>query len=103
MGEVRSRKDGERRAERRKSGGLAPQTNVELIQGYLATHERYFLGLDTLPLFLGVSVYVWFWPGKYLTPETRVAPSDTLPTPEGEMGEDVPMQTREKGEDVFRA
>jgi hypothetical protein len=48
---------------------------VELSQGYigyLATHERFFLGLDTLPLWLGVTTFVIFWPGKYLTPETRI-------------------------------
>ncbi|KAL7419399.1 hypothetical protein Q5752_006237 [Cryptotrichosporon argae] len=55
---------------------------VELSQGYvgyLATHERYFLGLDTLPLLLGISVYTWFWPAKYLVPETRV-PRDASAT-----------------------
>lgn len=40
--------------------------------GYLATHERFFLGLDTLPLLLGVATYVVFWPGRYLTPGSRV-------------------------------
>ncbi|KAK4686239.1 hypothetical protein P7C73_g3894, partial [Tremellales sp. Uapishka_1] len=48
---------------------------VELSQGYigyLATHEGFFLGLDTLPLFLGITVYVYFWPGKYLMPETKI-------------------------------
>ncbi|ADV20937.1 integral membrane protein [Cryptococcus gattii Ru294] len=42
---------------------------VELSQGYvgyLAIHERYFLGLDCLPLLLGIATYVFFWPGRYL-------------------------------------
>ncbi|WVW82412.1 hypothetical protein I302_104419 [Kwoniella bestiolae CBS 10118] len=42
---------------------------VELSEGYigyLATHERYYLGLDTLPLLLGIATYCYFWPGKYL-------------------------------------
>ncbi|WRT64236.1 uncharacterized protein IL334_001165 [Kwoniella shivajii] len=42
---------------------------VELSQGYigyLATHERFYLGFDTLPLLLGVATYCIFWPGKYL-------------------------------------
>ena len=39
--------------------------NIRYI-GYLATHERFFLGLDTLPLFLGITVYTYFWPGRYL-------------------------------------
>ena len=45
--------------------------------GYLATHERYFLGLDTLPLLIGISTYMFFWPGRYLTPESRVAKDTT--------------------------
>ncbi|CAD6568828.1 MAG: hypothetical protein TREMPRED_004789 [Tremellales sp. Tagirdzhanova-0007] len=40
--------------------------------GYLATHERYFLGLDTLPLWLGITTFTYFWPGKYITPRSRV-------------------------------
>ena len=57
--------------------------------GYLATHERFFLGLDTLPLFLGITTYTWFWPGKYLTPETRaikeVAPEPVSESPSGDV------------------
>ncbi|ODO07272.1 integral membrane protein [Cryptococcus wingfieldii CBS 7118] len=43
---------------------------IELSQGYIgyiAVHERYYLGLDCLPLLLGVATYMYFWPGKYLT------------------------------------
>lgn len=32
------------------------------------------MGLDTLPLFLGILTYCYFWPGRYLTPETRILP-----------------------------
>ncbi|ODN84437.1 hypothetical protein L202_00387 [Cryptococcus amylolentus CBS 6039] len=42
---------------------------VELSQGYigyLATHEGYLLALDTLPLLLGVGIYCWFWPSRYI-------------------------------------
>ncbi|KAJ7068463.1 RTA1-like protein [Mycena amicta] len=42
---------------------------AELSQGYagpLATSEAFFYGLDTLPLFLAISVYVVFWPGRYI-------------------------------------
>ncbi|WWC86354.1 uncharacterized protein L201_001227 [Kwoniella dendrophila CBS 6074] len=42
---------------------------VELSQGYigyLATHEGYYLGFDTLALLLGIATYCYFWPGKYL-------------------------------------
>ena len=33
------------------------------------------LGLDTLPLLLGIAIYVPFWPGRYLTPATKVTPA----------------------------
>lgn len=52
-------------------------TDLPRYIGYLATHERYFLGLDTLPLFLGILTYTYFWPGRYITPETRVLPEQT--------------------------
>ncbi|KAG6837420.1 hypothetical protein H0H93_009514 [Arthromyces matolae] len=42
---------------------------VELSQGFLgrlATSEGFFYGLDTLPLFLAISVYVPFWPGRFI-------------------------------------
>ncbi|KAH7909190.1 RTA1 like protein-domain-containing protein [Hygrophoropsis aurantiaca] len=42
---------------------------IELAQGnggYLMTHEVYFYVLDSLPLLIGISTYVIFWPSKYL-------------------------------------
>jgi len=42
---------------------------VELSEGYvghLATTESYFYGLDTLPLFIAIVVYVPFWPGRFI-------------------------------------
>ncbi|OXG79187.1 integral membrane protein [Cryptococcus neoformans A2-102-5] len=33
---------------------------------YLSSHEGYFLGLDSLPLLLGIATYIFFWPGNYL-------------------------------------
>lgn len=42
---------------------------VELSEGYsgyLSTHEVYYITLDALPLWLGIIVYAWFWPAKYL-------------------------------------
>ncbi|KAJ7904703.1 RTA1-like protein [Mycena olivaceomarginata] len=42
---------------------------AELSQGYvgkLATTESYFYGLDTLPLFVAISIYVFFWPGRII-------------------------------------
>ncbi|WVW82417.1 hypothetical protein I302_104427 [Kwoniella bestiolae CBS 10118] len=34
--------------------------------GYLSTHEPYFLLLDTLPLWLGITSLMIFWPGRYI-------------------------------------
>lgn len=42
---------------------------VELSEGFkgaLATSEGAFYGLDTLPLFVAVSAYVPFWPGRFI-------------------------------------
>ncbi|EIW72485.1 hypothetical protein TREMEDRAFT_41775 [Tremella mesenterica DSM 1558] len=39
--------------------------------GYITTHESFFLALDTLPLFLGISTYFFFWPGCYISPPPR--------------------------------
>ncbi|KAJ7044526.1 RTA1-domain-containing protein [Mycena alexandri] len=53
---------------------------AELSQGYnghLATTEAFFYGLDTLPLFIAISVYVFFWPGRFIgdgTPPMAAAP-----------------------------
>jgi len=38
--------------------------------GYLIQHEIYFYILDTLPLLLAISVYIPFWPTKYIVPAT---------------------------------
>ncbi|KAJ7240330.1 RTA1-like protein [Mycena haematopus] len=52
---------------------------AELSQGYvgfLATTERFFYGLDTLPLFIAISIYVFFWPGRIIgdgTPPTATS------------------------------
>jgi len=67
---------------------------VELSQGYigyLATHERYFLGLDTLPLLLGITTYVFFWPGRYITPQSRVI-KDPLQLESGHGSQDGTME-----------
>jgi RTA1 like protein len=40
-------------------------------QGYLAIHEVYFFTLDTLPLFLGVAIYVAIWPGRFVPSPPR--------------------------------
>lgn len=45
---------------------------IELSQGYvgpLATNEATFYGLDTLPLFIAVVIYLPFWPGRFIDEE----------------------------------
>jgi hypothetical protein len=42
---------------------------IELSQGFeghLSTIEAFFYGLDTLPLFLAIVVYIPFWPGRFI-------------------------------------
>ncbi|KIJ67542.1 hypothetical protein HYDPIDRAFT_186269 [Hydnomerulius pinastri MD-312] len=34
--------------------------------GYLMTHEVFFYILDPLPLLLGIAIYIFYWPSKYL-------------------------------------
>ncbi|KAG8769653.1 hypothetical protein FRC12_004830 [Ceratobasidium sp. 428] len=36
------------------------------LEGYLATHEPYFYGLDCIPLWIGILAFVIVWPPKYL-------------------------------------
>lgn len=38
----------------------------EGFQGRLATSEAFFYGLDTLPLFVAISIYIPFWPGRFI-------------------------------------
>jgi len=38
----------------------------EGLQGHLATTEAFFYALDTLPLVVAISVYVPFWPGRFI-------------------------------------
>ncbi|KAI0254690.1 RTA1 like protein-domain-containing protein [Lactifluus subvellereus] len=62
---------------------------VELSQGFLgpiAQNEDLFYALDTLPLFIAISVYVPFWPGRFIPRESCVARDDTTAA-EPESGE----------------
>jgi hypothetical protein len=66
---------------------------IELSQGYrghLATVEAFFYGLDTLPLFLAVSIYVPFWPGRFIPPNLPVMGPDAV---EEEKDNSVEMAT----------
>ena len=38
----------------------------EGFQGRLMRSEPFFYGMDTLPLFIAISVYIPFWPGRFI-------------------------------------
>ncbi|KZO94796.1 RTA1-domain-containing protein [Calocera viscosa TUFC12733] len=40
--------------------------------GYLAIHEVYFYALDTYPLYVAITVYLFVWPGWILTEDARM-------------------------------
>ncbi|KAJ3739402.1 RTA1-like protein [Lentinula detonsa] len=44
----------------------------EGFQGRLATSEPFFYGLDTLPLFIAIVVYLPFWPGRFIPQSTNL-------------------------------
>ncbi|KAI0080912.1 RTA1-like protein [Panus rudis PR-1116 ss-1] len=46
-------------------------------QGYLATNEKYFYALEALPLLISASVFIPFWPGRFIpsTEELKVSKS----------------------------
>ena len=50
----------------------------EGFQGRLATSEPFFYGLDTLPLFIAIVVYLPFWPGRFIPPFTELAEKENL-------------------------
>lgn len=43
----------------------------EGFQGRLATSEAFFYGLDTLPLFIAIAIYIPFWPGRFIKNENK--------------------------------
>ncbi|THH30536.1 hypothetical protein EUX98_g3661 [Antrodiella citrinella] len=53
---------------------------IELSQGFLgklATTEAFFYGLDTLPLFIAIIVYIPFWPSRYIPEVVRSKDAET--------------------------
>ncbi|KJA30219.1 hypothetical protein HYPSUDRAFT_125712 [Hypholoma sublateritium FD-334 SS-4] len=51
---------------------------VELSEGFqgpLTRSEPFFYGLDTLPLFIAISVYIPFWPGRFIPGSTAATDS----------------------------
>ncbi|KAI0036771.1 RTA1-like protein [Vararia minispora EC-137] len=64
---------------------------VELTQGFqgpIAENEPLFYGLDTLPLFIAVVVYVPFWPGRFILPQVHPpVGKDAEATPTNTAGE----------------
>jgi len=64
---------------------------VELSEGYhgkLATSEAYFYGLDTLPLFVAIAIYLPFWPGRYI-PDIDALKEMEMETRESRSNEDA--------------
>lgn len=64
---------------------------IELSEGYhgkLATTESYFYGLDTLPLFISIVIFVPFWPGRYI-PNASVLKEMEMETRGSGSGEDT--------------
>lgn len=41
--------------------------------GRLATTQAFFYGLDTLPLFIAIVIYVPFWPGRFIRPHETMS------------------------------
>lgn len=49
---------------------------VELSEGFqgpLTRSEPFFYGLDTLPLFIAIVVYLPFWPGRFIPRDSPTA------------------------------
>jgi len=57
---------------------------IELSEGFggkLTRSEPFFYGLDTLPLFIAIVVFVPFWPGRFISEPVK------LDSPTGSVGE----------------
>ncbi|VDB85404.1 unnamed protein product [Peniophora sp. CBMAI 1063] len=71
---------------------------VELSQGFkgpIARNEGLFYGLDTLPLFIAVVIYIGFWPGRFIP---RSAFAETFEA-EGKDSEHTPRNTTPTAEE----
>ncbi|KAF9567334.1 RTA1-like protein [Agrocybe pediades] len=55
----------------------------EGFQGPLTRSEPLFYGLDTLPLFIAISVYIPFWPGRFID-DSKVVPPELEEKTRGE-------------------
>jgi hypothetical protein len=52
---------------------------VELSEGFaghLATVEAYFYGLDTLPLFIAIAIFLPFWPGRFISKDSATSTAE---------------------------
>jgi len=71
---------------------------VELSQGFqgpIAENEGLFYGLDTLPLFIAVVVYVPFWPGRFIPRTSSLDTKDTTDTQETSLPDsELPSQEK---------
>ncbi|KAJ6598873.1 RTA1-domain-containing protein [Mycena vulgaris] len=70
---------------------------AELSQGYdghLATTEPFFYALDTLPLFIAISIYVVFWPGRFIGDGTPLLAKPAVEK-ESSMDGSLPVEQKE--------
>ncbi|PPR07047.1 hypothetical protein CVT26_005248 [Gymnopilus dilepis] len=54
---------------------------AELSEGFdgpLTTSQALFYGVDTLPLFVAIAIYIPFWPGRFIRSESRQIPDDKI-------------------------
>ncbi|KAJ4470888.1 RTA1 like protein-domain-containing protein [Lentinula aciculospora] len=49
--------------------------------GYLSTHEGYFFLLDSLPLWIAMTLYCFFWPTRFINQHEANAAARGTPTP----------------------
>jgi len=70
---------------------------IEIAQGFhghLATVEGFFYGLDTLPLFLAISIFVPFWPGRFIPNEKNGGVVESRSSSEEEKNENVAVDVQ---------
>jgi len=76
---------------------------VELLQGYrgpIEQNEDLFYGLDILPLFVAISVYVPFWPGRIIPQGSGVVPDVADGSTSAELEKKDAATEREDGVNV---
>ncbi|KZS97965.1 RTA1-like protein [Sistotremastrum niveocremeum HHB9708] len=76
---------------------------AELSQGFdgpLTINEGDFYGLDTLPLFLAIAIYVPFWPAHYIPRDALTRAQEPVPEAEESTPSPTESHTEKQKEDV---